>query len=91
MNLKKSSIVAIIATTGCIAGILGLKSENKRECSTFALANIEALSKSEGSGRYKCYSSLVYEYGASVVECSTCQLMEDSSDAWYCIHDYCNR
>ncbi len=52
--------------------------------------NVEALSQTESeSARIKCYSSLTYELGASVVFCGDCLIKENRTDKWYCIHDYC--
>lgn len=56
--------------------------------------NIEALSSTgEGGGTYyiKCYSSLVPEAGASVVECSSCESQPDQTDATWCFADKCPR
>lgn len=30
-----------------------------------------------------------YELGAQVVRCSDCKTIEDKTDVWYNIHDYC--
>lgn len=76
-----------------IATVVGKKTfgSHVHESDTLLMQNVEALSQNgESKGiRIKCYSSLVYELGSFVVDCSTCKLIEDHSDAWYCIHGYC--
>ena len=61
--------------------------------SDIALANVEALADYEDSGteQIKCYSSLVYEKGASVVDCSTCQSVEDKTDKFWSLSGKCTR
>lgn len=57
------------------------------------IANVEALAsggESFNDGvKITCYTSFVYELGASVVDCSTCRVLNDQTDAWYNRHDYC--
>lgn len=60
------------------------------EFSALELANIEALTRDEASAdKYKCYTSFHYEKGASVVDCTTCELLEDKTDALFNFHDWC--
>lgn len=61
--------------------------------SDLLLANAEALADGETGKkeRVKCYSSTHYELGATVVFCSTCKDLENSTDDLFCFHDYCYR
>lgn len=54
--------------------------------------NLESLTKApeqSGGNRIKCYTSFVYESGASVVDCTTCEVRENQTDKWSNLHDYC--
>lgn len=66
------------------------KTSSINENDKLLLENVEALSNGENSGeRIKCYTSLVYELGASVVDCTTCKRVQDRTDKWSNFHDYC--
>lgn len=87
--MKKISLVAIMAIAA-ISGVINYSHQTvQQDLNTLALTNIDALARGEGGTRIKCYTSLVYEDGASVVDCTTCESVENKSDAWYNIHDYC--
>lgn len=87
---KVKIIFALCAAVLSAVGYFGYQRVSVSSKSDLFLANIEALSETEsGAHRMKCYTSLVYEEGSSVVECSTCKLVENHSDAWYNFHDWC--
>lgn len=93
----KIKFVKTAFATACVVAVgmgcfKAYNASNQSESSMLLAENVEALSSGDGDSggtRVKCYTSLVYEAGASVVECTTCQIKEDHSDAWYNIHDYC--
>lgn len=90
--MKKIIRVAFAATFACIAGYGVYTSQQESGLSELALANIEALANGEGSGEIiKCYSSLEYELGSSVVDCANCELVENKTDKWYSLSDECTR
>ena len=84
------------AFAGAIAIMAGINVFNAQKSvvlSDVAMANVEALADYEDSGteQIKCYSSLVYEKGASVVDCSTCQSVEDKTDKFWSLSGTCTR
>lgn len=93
----KFKIVKAAFATACVvaAGMGCLKAYNVSDQSKESMLlaeNVEALSEEDGDSgkvRVKCYSSLVYELGASVVDCATCKSKDDHTDALFCIHDWC--
>lgn len=77
------------------AGYTAYSSHGNIKLPNVTLANLEALadenddgSESEGI-KIKCYSSIVYELGASVVSCADCLPKTNRTDSFWCIHDYC--
>lgn len=65
-------------------------SESSNVKSVLLKQNVEALTQGENPGvRVKCYTSLKYEFGHYVVDCTTCSMVFNASDEWYNIHDYC--
>lgn len=88
-NIKRAAFVAAFAL---MAGYGVYASQQENAMSNLALANIEALAYGEGSGEIiKCYSSLEYELGSSVVDCANCELVENKTDKWYSLSDKCTR
>ena len=84
--------VAVVVAIAMVAGINLLNAQKSEVLSDVAKANVEALADGESGGdKIKCYSSLEYEEGSAVVECSTCQLMNDMTDKWYSFSDTCTR
>ena len=90
---KKVMKAAFVAANAMVSGIYVLNTQKSEVLSDIALANVEALADYEDSGteQIKCYSSLVYEKGASVVDCSTCQSVEDKTDKFWSLSGKCTR
>lgn len=88
---KKNFFVLAVLCLALVVGIFSKVNSTNHNLSTLQLQNLEAFSEEEESGRYRCYSSIVYKEGASVVECSTCESREDHTDALFCFHDWCYR
>lgn len=89
---KKVISLSCVAIAAALIGVFAYQNttNNGNRNSLLLKQNVEALSQDEGMGnRIKCYSSLVYEAGASVVDCSDCTSKENKTDAWYSFHDYC--
>ena len=84
---------AFVAAIAMVSGINVFNTQKSEVLSDIALANVEALADYEDSGteQIKCYSSLVYEKGASVVDCSTCQSVEDKTDKFWSLSGKCTR
>lgn len=91
--MKKNILkVAFVAAIALVSGINVFNSHKTENLSDVALANVEALAMGEiGHDVISCYSSLEYEDGSAVVECSTCQLMMNMTDRWYSFSDTCTR
>ncbi len=89
--MKKKTLFVAMAFAALAAAGIAVADSNPSGLSDVQLANIEALSNGEANlgDRIKCYSSLKYESGSSVVECSTCRSKENSTDRWYSYHDHC--
>ena len=90
---KKVMKAAFVAAIAMVSGINVFNTQKSEVLSDIALANVEALADYEDSGteQIKCYSSLVYEKGASVVDCSTCQSVEDKTDKFWALSGKCTR
>ena len=90
---KKVMKAAFVAAIAMVRGINVFNTQKSEVLSDIALANVEALADYEDSGteQIKCYSSLVYEKGASVVDCSTCQSVEDKTDKFWSLSGKCTR
>lgn len=90
---KKVMKAAFVAAIAMVSGINVFNTQKSEVLSDIALANVEALADYEDSGteQIKCYSSLVYEKGASVVDCSTCQSVEDKTDKFWSLSGKCTR
>ena len=90
---KKVLKAAFVAAIAMVSGINVFNTQKSEVLSDIALANVEALADYEDSGteQIKCYSSLVYEKGASVVDCSTCQSVEDKTDKFWSLSGKCTR
>ena len=90
---KKVMKAAFVAAFAMVSGINVFNTQKSEVLSEIALANVEALADYEDSGteQIKCYSSLVYEKGASVVDCSTCQSVEDKTDKFWSLSGKCTR
>lgn len=95
MNKKKFLTTLSIAAVAIVSGYGGMKAYQSHagETNKLLALNVEALANDEYSNKtkIKCYTSFVYEAGASVVDCTTCKIRNNQSDAWYNIHDYCWR
>lgn len=93
--MKKKSILALgIAALAIVSGYGGMKIFQSRctNANSLMAMNVEALSNTEASSkRFKCYTSFVYEAGSAVVDCTTCTLFHNHSDALLNFHDYCVR
>ena len=92
--MKKNILkVAFVVAIAMVSGINVFNTQKSEVLSDIALANVEALADYEDSGteQIKCYSSLVYEKGASVVDCSTCQSVEDKTDKFWSLSGKCTR
>ena len=93
MKSKIISLAAIAVITA--GGYLGYRAQlsNGDQLSDLMKANIEALARDETSGssktRVKCYTSIHYELGSKVVECTSCKSLEDYTDDLFNFHDYC--
>lgn len=94
--MKIKFVKAAFATACVVAAGMGCfkayNASNQSESSMLLAENVEALSQEDGDSgktRVKCYSSLVYEAGASVVDCATCKSAVNKTDALFCMHDYC--
>ncbi len=87
-NLFKTALFAsvfVIASFGSYKVYSNYTQNNE-----FAIlkANVEALANGESEGpRVKYYTSFTYEYGASVVDYTTCKTKENRTDTWYNLHD----
>ena len=90
---KKVMKAVFVAAIAMVSGINVFNTQMSEVLSDIALANVEALADYEDSGteQIKCYSSLVYEKGASVVDCSTCQSVEDKTDKFWSLSGKCTR
>lgn len=53
------------------------------------MANTQALAAAKL--QYKCYSSIHYSAGSSVISCDDCCLQENQTDDLLCFHDWCER
>lgn len=84
-------VVSIVAIT--IVGVLSVNKFNADELASndLLMENVEALSMGEIKPqiKIKCYTSFKYELGASVVDCTTCSLYPDHTDALFNFHDEC--
>lgn len=91
--MKKTMLsAALVAMLGLGSMYAYQNYSSQPEMSDAVVANLEALAGGEGLGtRYKCYSSTVYEEGASVIICSTCEEVYNKTDALFCFHDWCYR
>ena len=90
---KKVMKAVFVAAIAMVSGINVFNAQKSEVLSDVALSNVEALADYEDSGteQIKCYSSLVYEKGASVVDCSTCQSVEDKTDKFWSLSGKCTR
>ena len=89
-SMKRKIIYVSLVATIVAALLVGRFSKEKFTESNLTAENVEALSSSETTGaKVKCYTSFKYELGAQVVRCSDCKTIEDKTDVWYNIHDYC--
>ncbi len=88
---KKILIVSCVAIA--IAGVWSVSKINSEELASndLLMENVEALSMGETKPqiKIKCYTSFKYELGASVVDCTTCSLYPDHTDALFNFHDEC--
>lgn len=92
MKKKVFMMLPCIAAIAIVSGYGSIKTYQSHTYDKYDLltANVEALSDTESNGvRIKCYTSLTYEAGASVVKCTTCKSVSNYTDKWYNIHDYC--
>ena len=93
---KKTFLTTLsIAAVAIVSGYGGMKAYQSQADENLDLLanNVEALAQCDFSNKtkVKCYTSFVYEAGASVVDCTTCTTIDNQLDAWYNIHDYCWR
>lgn len=82
---------AFAGAIAIMAGINVFNAQKPAVLSDVVKENVEALADVEEGDKIKCYSSLEYELGSVVVECSTCQAMMDRTDKWYSLSDTCTR
>ncbi len=89
--MKKVTIVsAFCAVVLSATSYFGNRHASEASESDLFLANVEALSENEsGKHKMKCYTSLKFEEGSAVVECTTCKLLVNHTDSWYNLHDWC--
>ena len=81
----KKTLITLTLVGALISGYNVYKSQNEKDFSTAALANVEALASNEATSKdYNCYSILKGE-GKSI-SCATCQ-MEDGTPPWYHMGD----
>lgn len=91
----KQKIISLLAISTITAGgYLGYHAHlsSGDQLSDLMKANIEALARDENSSsktRLKCYTSIHYDLGSKVVECTSCKSLEDYTDDLFNFHDYC--
>ncbi len=82
-----------MAFAALAAAGIAVADSNHSGLSDVQLANIEALSNGENyeAKKYKCYTSFKYETGSLVVNCLNCSFLQNYTDSFWNLHDYCYR
>lgn len=84
--MKKKIFMACAALVVSAAAVVGVKAYNHSQMSELALANIEALTKTEVNG-VVVYQTMAYCYGVLRLACTTVKYADDCTNA-YCIVNY---
>ena len=84
--MKTKIFMACATLIVSAAAVVGAKAYNHSQMSELALANIEALTKTEVNG-VVVYQTMAYCHGALRLACTTVKYADDCTNA-YCIVNY---